>query len=309
MAIIVLRQAVMMFLLILLGAFCFKAHILTQESTKQISALVLKVVNPIVILLAYQREFKLAFVANLGWTFVLSAAAYAVSFLAAYLGIRDREGRETVIERFSCIYSNCGFMGIPLVNAMFGEDGVFYLTAFLTCFNFLVWSHGVMQMSGQRSLRSLVRVLLSPAILAIAAGMVLFFCRITLPPLLHDTLSSVGELNTPLAMLVAGATIIQTDLPAVLRKPRVYYICLIKLLVIPLAAAGLFLLFPFDRTMEMTVLAACAAPSAAICTMQCINYNRNAAYASELFGVTTLFSVATMPGVMVLYELMEAGIR
>ena len=193
MAIIVLRQAVMMFLLILLGAFCFKTKILTQESTRHLSALVLKIVNPIVILLAYQREFKLEFVANLGWTFVLAAVAYAVSFACAYLGIRDKEGRETVIERFSCIYSNCGFMGIPLVKAMFGDDGVFYLTAFLTCFNFLVWSHGVMQMSGQRSLRSLARILVSPAILAIAAGMVLFFCRITLPSLLHDTLSGAAS--------------------------------------------------------------------------------------------------------------------
>lgn len=302
MAEIVLNQALIMFMLILTGAVCFKLKLLSQETVSQISGLVLKVVNPIVILMAYQREFKPELVKNLGLTFILSIVSYFIAMAVAYLAIRNKEGRETVIERFSCIYSNCGFMGIPLVQAMFGYEGVFYLTAFLTIFNALVWSHGVMQMSGEKSLKSMIRVLRSPAIIAIIIGMILFCSRITLPALLAETLEMIGNLNSPLAMIVAGATIIQTDLLRVFRKPRVFYVCFLKLLLIPLLTVFAFLLFPFDKTVEMTVLAATAAPSAAICTMQCLNYHRNAAYASELFGVTTLFSIATMPLMMIVYE-------
>ena len=304
MALVVLRQAVIMLILIVMGARCFKLKILSKETVTQISGLVLKVVNPIVILLAYQRELDPALVKSLGWTFLLAAVSYACAFAVAYLGIRDKAGRETVVERFSAIYSNCGFMGIPLVQAMFGYEGVFYLTAFLTVFNLLVWSHGAMQMSGQRSLKSLVRVLYSPAIIAILVGLVLFFLQITLPSLLKDTLEMVGALNSPLAMFVAGATIIQTDLFGVLKKPRILYVSFLKLIVIPLASIGAFLLFPAPDIVEMTVAAAAAAPSAAICTMQCLNYKRNAAYAAEIFGVTTLLSVATMPLMMVVYGLL-----
>ncbi len=304
MALVVLRQAVIMLILIVMGAGCFKLKILSKETVTQISGLVLKVVNPIVILLAYQRELDPALVKSLGWTFLLAAVSYACAFAIAYLGIRDKAGRETVVERFSAIYSNCGFMGIPLVQAMFGYEGVFYLTAFLTVFNLLVWSHGVMQMSGQRSLKSLVRVLYSPAIIAILVGLVLFFLQITLPSLLKDTLEMVGALNSPLAMFVAGATIIQTDLLGVLKKPRILYVSFLKLIVIPLASIGAFLLFPAPDIVEMTVTAAAAAPSAAICTMQCLNYKRNAAYAAEIFGVTTLLSIATMPLMMVVYGLL-----
>ncbi len=302
MAGIVLNQAVIMFIIILVGAGCFKLNLLSKEAVSQISGLVLKVVNPIVILMAYQKEYKPELVRNLGRTFILSAAAYVIAMAVSYLCIRNKEGRETVIERFSCIYSNCGFMGIPLVMAMFGYDGVFYLTAFLTVFNALVWSHGVMQMSGEKSLKSLGKVLRSPAIIAIVIGMILFFARIELPPVIAETFEEIGSLNSPLAMIVAGATIIQTDLLKVFRKPRIFYICFLKLLLIPVLTILLFLLFPYDKTVEMTVLAAIAAPSAAICTMQCLNYHRNAAYASELFGVTTLFSIATMPLMMVIYE-------
>ncbi len=302
MATVILQQAFVMLILILVGAGCFRFSLLSKDTVSEISGLVLKVINPIVILLSFQRELKAELVANLGWTFLLSALSYALAMLIAYLAIPKRAGRETDIERFSCIYSNCGFMGIPLVQAMFGSEGVFYLTAFLCLFNLLAWTHGVMQISGQRSLRSVVKVLRSPAIIAIVLGLVMFFLQITIPALLADTLSMIGELNTPLAMFVAGATIAQTDLLGVLKKPRVYWISLLKLLVIPLALVLVFLAFPLDKTMEMTVLAATAAPAAAMCTMQCLNYKKNAAYASELFGITTLFSIGTMPLMMVVYE-------
>ncbi len=302
MAGIVLNQAVIMFIIILIGAGCFKLNLLSKEAVSQISGLVLKVVNPIVILMAYQKEYKPELVRNLGRTFILSVVAYIIAMLVSYSGIQEKEGRETVIERFSCIYSNCGFMGIPLVMAMFGYDGVFYLTAFLTVFNALVWSHGVMQMSGEKSLKSLGKVLRSPAIIAIVIGMILFFARIELPSVIAETFEEIGSLNSPLAMIVAGATIAQTNLLKVFRKPRIFYICFLKLLLIPVLTILLFKLFPYDKTVEMTVLAAIAAPSAAICTMQCLNYHRNAAYASEIFGVTTLFSIGTMPLMMVIYE-------
>ncbi|MBR7083710.1 MAG: AEC family transporter, partial [Oscillospiraceae bacterium] len=123
MAEIVLHQAIIMFILILVGALCFKLKLLSKETVSQISGFVLKVVNPIVILMAYQREFRGDLVRNLGYTFILSVTAYIIAMLIAYLCIRNKEGRETVIERFSCIYSNCGFMGIPLVQAMFGYEG------------------------------------------------------------------------------------------------------------------------------------------------------------------------------------------
>ncbi|MBD5142152.1 MAG: AEC family transporter [Ruminococcus sp.] len=303
MAQIVLHQAISMFLLILVGAGCFKLKLLSKETVNQISALVLKIINPVVIFMAYQREFQPELVKNLGWTFFLSVVAYVIAIAISYSCIRQKDDRETAIERFSCIYSNCGFMGIPLVKSMFDYEGVFYLTAFLTVFNALVWSHGVMQMSGEKSLKSLGKVLRSPAIIAIVLGMVFFFVQITIPEILTETLESIGNLNTPLAMLVAGATIIQTDLLHVFQKTRVFYICFIKLLLIPALIIGIFMLFSFDKVIEMTVLAAMSAPSAAICTMQCLNYHRNATYASELFGVTTLFSVLTMPLMMIIYEL------
>lgn len=325
MAEIVLQQAVIMLILIVIGGGCFQLKLLSKDAVSQISSLVLKVVNPIVILMSFQREFDAALVANLGWTFLLSLISYGLAFAAAYPGIRNKEGRDVVIERFSAVYSNCAFMGIPLVQAMFGYEGVFYLTAYIATFNAFVWSHGVMQMSGKRSLKALLKVLRSPAIIAIALGLVMFFARLTLPVLpvadevspwyrwalvllglIRETFEMVGNLNTPLAMIVAGATIAQTNLPEVLKKPRIFYVSFLRLLAIPMLTLLVFLLFPAEKIVEMTVLAAASAPCAAICTMMSLQYQRNAAYASEIFGVSTLLSVGTMPLMMVLYEQISA---
>ena len=323
MASVVLQQACIMLILIGIGAGCFRFKLLSGQVVSQLSSLVLKIVNPIVILMSFQRECDKHLIADLGWTFLLAVLSYGIAFGGAYLLIREKEGRDTVIERFSSIYSNCGFMGIPLVQAMFGYEGVFYLTAFIAVFNAFVWSHGVMMMSGQRSLKSLLKVLRSPAIIAIFVGLVMFFTGLTLPEagsaaaagasipvrilhtlgaLISEAFEMVGSLNTPLAMFVAGATIIQTDMPAVLKKPRVFYVSFLRLLVFPAVTLLLFQLFPVDTIVEMTVLAAASAPCAAICTMMSLMYKRNAAYASEIFGVSTLLSVVTMPLMMILYE-------
>ena len=131
---IIFKQEVIMLLLIIVGILCFKGGIITASGRKDMSSLVLSVVNPIVILLAYQKEFEMRLLRGLVTSLVLSAIAFAVAILVSNLLIRQKDGRETDIERFSAIYSNCGFMGIPLVNALFGSEGVFYLTAFLTMF-------------------------------------------------------------------------------------------------------------------------------------------------------------------------------
>ncbi|NLP26513.1 MAG: AEC family transporter, partial [Clostridiales bacterium] len=201
------------------------------------------------------------------------------------------------------IYSNCGFMGIPLVNALFGSEGVFYLTAFLTVFNLLIWTHGIIQISGVRSLNSLKKALLSPSIISIAIGMIFFLARISLPNIVYQSLDYVAMMNTPLAMLVAGATIAETNVLNAFKNIRIYWITLIKLAIIPLILLAIFRFISVEDTVKLTVITAMSAPTATMCTLFCLRYDKNSKYASEIFAVTTLISTATLPLVIWLAEL------
>lgn len=299
----ILNQAVIMLLLIIVGMVCYKIGLISENGSKELSKLVLTVVNPMVILMAYQTDFNKELLSGLLLTFVLSAASFVFAIAVSYLVIRDKKGRETDIERFSSIYSNCAFMGIPLINALMGYEGVFYLTAFITIFNILVWTHGVIQISGVKSLKSITKAVMSPSIFAVVIGLILFLTKIRFPVLIAEALDFISSMNTPLAMLVAGATIAQTNMLMALKKPRIYIVSAMRLLVIPLIIAVIFRLIPLNTFAETAVLVAMAAPSAAICTLQCLNYGKNSLYASEIFAVTTLLSVATMPLIVYIYQM------
>lgn len=291
----ILDQTIIMLILIMVGVLCFKAHIISRESNKDLSKLVLQVVNPAVIFMSYQTDYKSELVRNLLLTFALSVGSMAILIAAAYIFIRKKEDRETEIERFSAIYSNCGFMGIPLMNALFGMEGVFYLTAYITVFNIIVWTHGIILISGEKDIKKVIKVFYSPTIISIVLGIICFFLKLRLPEVPSRAFNYVVQLNTPLAMIVSGVTMAETDIPELLKNKRVYMVCALRLLLLPVILSVLLSLLPLDEKVRMTVIVAAAAPPAAMCTLQCIRYGRNSVYASELFTAGTVFSVATLP--------------
>lgn len=292
---IILNQTLIMLILIIVGIICKKTKIITDDGNKELSKLVLTVVNPIVILMAYQTDYKPQLVKNLLIAFGLSILSYIILIVVAYLLIPQKDGRETQIERFSAIYSNCGFMGIPLVNALFGSEGIFYLTAFLTVFNLVVWTHGIILISGERNLKNIVKVFYSPVIISIVLGIIMFFAQIRLPDIITDSLNFISNLNTPLAMIVSGVTIADTKILKLLKKPGIYYVSFLKLILLPLILIAAFSLFNVNEQVRITVLVAASAPAAAMCTLQCIRYEKNSLYASEIFAASTILSVVTLP--------------
>lgn len=304
MSLTILKQTIIMLILITVGIVCSKTKIISKESNKDLSKFVLQVVNPVMIFMSYQTDYKPELVKNLLLTFVLSLGAYAVTILLAYLLIPSKKGRETELERFSAIYSNCGFMGIPLVNALFGMEGVFYLTAFITVFNLIVWTHGIILISGEKSMKNIVKVLYSPTIIAIVLGIITFFLQICLHEVPAKALEFISQLNTPMAMIVSGVTMAETNVLKLLKKGGVYYICFLRLLLLPAILAALLSPLGISEKVRLTVIVAASAPPAAMCTLQCIRYGRNSVYASEIFTAGTILSVLTLPLVVEFTELL-----
>ncbi len=296
MASTILYKTAIMLILISVGILCAKTKLISETSNKDLSKFVLQVVNPVVIFMSYQTDYRPELVRNLLLTFVIALGAMTAAILLSYVFVRRKEGRESEIERFSSVYSNCGFMGIPLVNAVYGDEGVFYLTAFITVFNLIVWTHGVILISGEKDFRQVVKVFYSPTIIAIVLGIITFFLRIRLPSAASEALGLIKEVNTPMAMIVSGVTIAGTNLKRLVKNYRVYYVCLLKLIVVPLIiSVPLALLTGVDERVRMTVLVAVAAPPATMCTLLSLRYGKNSIYASEIFAAGTILSVGSLP--------------
>ena len=291
----ILSQTFIMLLIMAVGVICAKLKVISPESNKDLSKLVLQVVNPVTIFTSYQTDYRPELAKNLLTAFGLSALSFVLLIAGAYLIIRKKPGRDMGVERFSAIYSNCGFMGIPLADALFGAEGVFYLTAFITLFNLIVWTHGVILISGEKSLKQAVKVLYSPTVISIVLGVICFFAQIRLPELPLTALGYIKELNTPLAMIVSGVTIAATDPLSLLRKKAVWRVCAVRLIILPIVISLVISTIPVDSKVRLVVLLASAAPPAAMCTLFSVRYGRDSLLSSEIFTAGNILSVISMP--------------
>jgi predicted permease len=298
------HQIMIMFLIILVGIFCYRIRLIDQITNRKLSDIVLMLVNPIVILVSYQREFDSTLLAGLLISLLLAVVTHIFGIIIGNVIIRGNKHKaDLAIERFAVIYSNCGFIGIPMAGGLFGSEGVFYIAAYMTIFNLLVWTHGVIIMTGKANRKSIGKALLSPSVIATVVGFLLFVTRIMLPDILTDTLTYIGNMNTPLAMLVAGITIAQTDIRKLLTKLRIYYISFVKLLLIPITMLFVFQLFELPSVVLLTSVLAAACPTAATVNLFSIRYDKNYLYASEIFAVSTISSMITIPLVMYIANL------
>ena len=299
-SILVLKQSVIMFLIACIGIICYKTKIITKDAQKFFSTFVLKVVIPCFAFISFQVELSSELVSGMLSALLLSVVSHILLILLSMIVIRKKEGTEYAIERFSLIYTNCGFMGIPLISGVFGQEGALYATIYLTVFNILVWTHGVMIMKNQFSLKELLVVLRSPTMIAIFLGILCLVFGIRLPEVARKPLDYIASMNTPLPMTIAGVMIAQNSLLATLKDFRAMVISVLRLLILPIIVFLVLRLIPCDNIVLMSIMLSISCPTATIGTLFAIEHNKNAAYASRIFAITTVLSSVTMP-LMILF--------
>ena len=301
---IVLYQIVVMFILILLGFFLWKRKIFTRRGCNQLSELVLTVVCPVLIFTSFQKELEPRLIKGLLISFGLSVISHIVSIALGIIFCGKQRDADGSVERFAAAYSNCAFMGIPLIEAVYGTDGIFYLTAYIAVFNLLTWTHGVMSMTERLNFRSAVNALKAPAVIATALGLAFFFLQIRLPGIIMQPLNYISSLNTPLAMLISGMTIARSDILAALKKPGIYLAGFLKLIAAPLLVALIMAPMPIDPVIADTIIISTACPTATMTIMFAARYGKNSVYAAEIFAVSTIASAVTIPLVLLISSLL-----
>jgi predicted permease len=308
-----IETVAMMAMLIAVGCIGYKARIISAGGVSVIAALVVNISNPATVFMAFQTTYSDDKLSDLGWSALLAVLAHVIGIAVSMLFVKGRDRQKLVLERASVLYTNCGFMGIPLVQSVFDADGVFCLAMFIAANNILVFTYGVSSMmaagpSGselsrpkrnqtkRRRLRFILALFAQPSLIAIFLGVGFFLLRLQLPGLLSNTVGHLADLTTPLAMMVAGATIMQSDFKKLLKKTKIYYVTCVKLILLPLIVYGAFLLIPAAPVqVRNVILVGAAMPAATMVTVLAVRYKKDAVYASEIFAMTTVLSLITLP--------------
>ncbi len=291
----VAQNVLMLFLLMLTGYICQRTKLLNDSAVKACANVVLYIATPCVIIKSCMRSFDAKLLVGFLITAAVAMATHLVLILIARLCFNGKNEDRRRLFRFAAVFSNAGYMAIPLQQAILGDEGVFYCAAYVIVFNIVLWTYGVKLMNGDSESISGIKLLLNPGIIGVVIGLTIFLLSIPVPPLIGDAIGQLASLNTPVPMLIVGYYMAKTDLLAALCDFKSYLCIFIRLVAMPLLALGAMLLCGIRGNVLVSCMICIATPVATACTMFATRYNRNPLLSVNLVSISTLFAVITMP--------------
>lgn len=308
-AVIVARQIVIMFILIGIGIIILKKGIVTIEATKNYSNFLLMIVTPALIINAYERELVKEQLEGLIFSFILAIIFHILSIIVAKLTIRKRKSTDYKVEQMGAIYSNCGFMGFPVLSALLGQDGILYGTAFVGIFNIFLWTNGILLLSNNKKL-SIKKIFLNPGVLGVIVGLILYFTQVKLPSVISESIGYIASLNTPLAMIITGVFLADVDIKSTLKDINIYKSVFLRILILPFMMLLLIKITNFENWISsgyevaLSHIISCACPAASSTILLVTKMNLNSKHGAELVAISTLLCVITIPILTMVFNIL-----
>lgn len=295
------QQVIILFLLVGVGYVCGKVHFIAEKTVSDLSNLVLYIVFPCVMIHAFQREFDASLSTSFFYAFLLAAIMHILAYIVARLTLHDADARRKSVYHYSILFPNCAFMGLPLLNALLGSDGLFYGAAVLAVTLIFTWTLGVYIMNPSGAL-SWKKLLLNPGIIGVVIGLALFFTSTTLPEVVATPIEYLAALNTPIPMLIIGFHLSHAKIGPILKNYRTWLASAERLLILPLLGVAIGLLLNMDATPLLACTVSLCTPTAAMCTMFAVTYKQDTELSVSIVSLNTLLSLISMPVIIVLTQ-------
>ena len=297
-------QVGVLLILIMLGFAFTKFNMINEAGAKVMTDLVLYAATPAVIFNSFIRPFEKTAAKGLAISTAVSVIAHTLFIFLSLLIIRNKNIKRERVLRFGAIFGNCGYMALPLELALLGKEGVFYGSSVVAVFNIFVWSFGVYLMSGDKKYIKPKSLLLSPSIIAIFAGIIIFLFSVPVPQILKSPLEFMANLNTPLPMIIIGYHLCKSDILKGLRDKSAFIVYFLKLIAFPLMALGVMYLCGIRGTMLVSLCIAFSSPIAAMTAMFSAKYENDTSLAATIVSTSHLLCILTMPPIIYLAQLL-----
>ncbi len=297
---ILIQQIVIMFLMMALGYLLYRMTMIDSNGVREMSNICLFIGTPATILYSFFKPFESQVLIQAGWSFLLAL----ISFLLSIVLTKTCFKSSSRIAKFGIIFSNVGFLGIPLVEEVLGTEYVFYMSMVVVALNVILWIYGVVLISGDKKQASFSKLLLNPNTIVVIVGLLIYCLQIPVPYAVQKTTSYIAGLNAPLAMIVLGSYLAQTDIKKLVSNHETWVIMLGRNILSPLVTLVFLLLLPTSmRDIGMVVLIGAATPTAGSLAMMCQRYGSDFSYGAGVVGITTILSLVTMPVFVYLFNL------
>jgi predicted permease len=249
-------------------------------------------------ILTYDDAIK----SNIIKTVYFSVVAYIIMMIVSYVLLLPIKNNKKTILHFANVFTNTGYVGFPILNSIYGIEGIVYGSIFNMFFVIFVWTYGIMLFKGnfekKELKREITKIILNPSIIAVCIGLLLMFFDIQLPGALLFSISNIGSITGPLSMIIIGVILSDVKLKQYIKDWTIYYGTIIKLLIIPLIIFLISLLTREKSIPMNTVIIMSAMPASAMTSILAENYDKEKDYAAVIVSVTILLSLITVPLLM-----------
>lgn len=292
---VVINGVISLFLIMLLGVYGSKRKIITNEINKGLTEILLRITLPLMIISSFVFEFDDAMQKNVSKAFAYSLLTFLIVASLSYVFLIPVKSKKRGILQFANVFSNCGFIGFPIIESIYGLEGVIYTSIFNMYFAIFTWTYGVMIFTGKVTLKEIKRVLLNPCVIAVYIGMTLMVFNIQIPGVIYSTIKTVGSMTSPLSMIIVGVILSRVNFKENIKDWTIYYGCLIKLIIIPIVIYIITVIIGDTSKVAYTMLILSSMPAAAMTSILAESFNKETEYASIIVFFTTLFSLITFP--------------
>lgn len=292
--------------MLIVGYIARKVGIINDSTSKALSAIVIKIGQPFMIIGSMIRvEYSAERLKNGLMILLLGLVFHAILALIAYFSVfKYKNVNERKICEFATIFGNCAFIGFPLIEALLGAEGLFYGGFFVVAFNLFMWTWGIFILArGREDIKINPKsMILNFGTLPCIIGLVIFIARIPIPEFISTSVSYLGSICTPISMLITGALIATVPLKELLGDIKVYYASAMKLIVAPAVIVTLTWLFGFNITYILFMAVVFSMPTASSTVMFAELYEIEKKKAAVICGVSSLISMLTMPIIMLILQ-------
>ncbi|MBQ3597214.1 MAG: AEC family transporter [Clostridia bacterium] len=312
----VLITVVFLLILMIPGFILAKTKMLGENADSVFSVLVLYVCQPALVFMAFQKtEYSPRLATNLLIVFGLAMAVHLISIGLFSLIFRNKDNSKKInCLKFASIFGNCGYMGLPFLQSLFGSTGMsgeilIYGGVVIAAFNFLTWSIGVYIMTGDKKQINVQNALVNPTVIALILGIVIFFvAKVPLVNLAEKgsfldktvegfvkSINFLSEMVTPLAMTVIGVKLAKVSLKQLFLDKWAYVVALNKLIIVSLITILLVAFLPVDNVVKYALFFLLSMPSATNTVLFAVRFGGDGESGSVFVLLTTVLSIITIP--------------
>ncbi len=293
------------FIIMLPGYILKKVGVLTEEHTEGMASLITNITFPCLVIVSMQMEFSMEILNNCKYCIIIFSCVTVVMLVLAMLFSKKAKlpPTQSGIFAFMLMFGNTGFIGFPVLNGLFGQEAVLYGALCDAVYNVFMFTLGIAlikpseeKLEGKALLKQAVKESLNPCFFGLIIGLVLFIGKITLPEIIAEPMTSIGNITSPLAMLVIGSRLASISFKELFASMHGYIVCLLKLIVTPLVGL-LFvkMIIGTGSLLASAIIIESAMPVAMCSVIFSQQYKADVNFALKGVMLSTVMCIVTIP--------------